>query len=142
MIDKSKILADRQGRKFKAVVTDPAAPVQLFIDVVNARAEWLSFVTIQLDEAALGAIVREFEQLDEVKQFFIGTTPRAAWRFKQLMGVIVKLKMEEDGLFVTTGQKGYLPNSRWLIKSEIYQPTPRHPQYRLWKSAQKVAAAA
>lgn len=141
MIDKSKVLADRQGRQFAGVISDPNAPVQQLLDFVNGFGTWMSFVTIHLSLPALAAIVRKFEQVDEVKKYFSTRNPREAWRFKQFMGVVVRMKMQEENC-ITTGMKGYLHTSNWIIKSEIYEPTPKHPEYKIWELGQGTRKAA
>lgn len=139
MIDKAKILADSQGRQFSDVLADPHAPVQDLLDLVNRSGQWMSFVTTHLGLPALAAIIRELEQIDEVKKFF--RTKSITTRFKQFTGVVVRMKMEEES-FTTTGIKGYLPKLSWYTKSEIYQPRPNHPHYRMWHLAQTKGKAA
>lgn len=141
MINKAKILADNQGRQFSDVLADPHAPVQELIDLVNRSGQRLSDFTVHASLPALAAIVRELEQIVKVKDFFGTTTRKKTKRFRQLTGVVIRMKMEEENC-ITTGSKGYVQRiSQWYTKSEIYQPMQSHPDFRIWKSAQQEKAA-
>ena len=138
MITKGKVLNDSQGRQFSDVVVDPQAPVQELFDLVNESGQRMSDFTVHGSLPALAAIVRELEQVDKVKKFFSTMPDQKTKRFKQFTGVVIRMKMEEKDC-ITSGSKGYVRKwvSRWYTKSEIYQPTPSHPEYPIWKSAQR-----
>jgi hypothetical protein len=136
MINRGKILADRQGRQFADVLGDPQAPVQELLDVVNGARTRLSDFTVHASLPGLAAVVRELEQKDKVKTFFKSHSRHGSKRFRQLTGVVIRIKMEEEHCG-RTGTKGYVEKlSHWYIKAEIYQPKPSHPNYTIWKLAQ------
>jgi hypothetical protein len=141
MINKAKLLADRQGRQFSDVLADPHAPVQELLDLVNKAGQRLSDFTVHASFPALAAVVREFEQIARVKRFF-GTRNRPMTkRFRQLTGVVIRMKMEEEDC-TTTQSKGYVHKmSQWYTKSEVYQPKASHPEFEIWKEAQQQMAA-
>jgi hypothetical protein len=66
---------------------------------------------------ALAGVVRLLEGDPAVAEVL--ATGAAGYRFRQAVGVAIKLKMEELG-WTTTGRKGAVPHARHFTKAERY----------------------
>jgi len=69
------------------------------------------------DRPALTGVVRLLE--DDPEIVAVLASGPASYRFRQAVGVGVRLKMEERG-WATTGRKGTVPKARYFTKSERY----------------------
>ena len=113
------------GRRFLPVAEDHKVPAKQVLDLLNDPRilEGMAFVTKSIDYPALGAIVKELEQNKEVAKYFGATASKNTLRFRQFVGMAVRLAMEEKG-FRTTGKKGYIGSiSKWFTRAEIFEPS-------------------
>lgn len=131
-------LADRQGKTFVDVVDDRSTPfavaLQFFNDVERQRR--MEESELHHDRPPLAGVVRELESQPEVDRFLANVKTRRHVRFRQAIGVLVRLIMERRG-WRKTGRKGSLgvraaPSSRqpahnsgglafWFIRAERYE---------------------
>lgn len=97
----------------------------------------------QAGRPPLAAVVADLEAIPAVDEFFRTTDAHATRRFRQAVGVIVRVIMNEHG-WTTTGRKGYLGRrakvpagsttpgayynvsgpSRWFTRAELYRQRP------------------
>ena len=100
---------DNQGRRFKDVVEDPrlsfASILQFFDDASRQRRMLES--EQHHDRPPLAGVIRELEGRPDVHHFFMTNDGRTTTRFRQAVGVIVRIIMETHG-WRTTGRKGSL----------------------------------
>ncbi len=88
----------------------------------------------------LAGVIREFEEVPEIHAFLSGDDAHNTTRFRQAVGVLVKMHMEQEG-WSTTGRKGSLGTraktapgstkpgayqnksglSKWFTRCERYQ---------------------
>jgi hypothetical protein len=72
------------------------------------------------DRPALAGVVRELELDVKIKKFYDGLSPKEAVRFRQAVGVIVRIVMVKAG-WNQTGLRGSLKGlSKWFSRSERY----------------------
>ena len=134
---------DRQGRTFADVCDDPQQPfdelLEFFAD--EERQRRMEEAETHHDRPALAGVVRELESLPAVNEYLATAQPRYAKRFRQAVGVLVRMIMEAHG-WLKTGRKGSLgvrsktdpkANSAgtshntgglafWFLRAERYQP--------------------
>ena len=137
-ITRQKFLDDKQGRTFTDVANDSRLPFDDVLEFFSSserqrrmeEAEW------HHDRAALAGVVRELEALPTVQKFLAAKHPRSSQRFRQSIGVLVRMIMEIRG-WQKTGRKGSLgvrsttsPGSPshntgglafWFIRAERYR---------------------
>jgi len=100
---------DVQGRRFKDVLNDDRIQFQVVIDFFNDERRLLRMVESELhhDRPALAGVIKEFELVPEVNDFLSGWDAHLTTRFRQAVGVLVRLHMEESG-WKKRGIKGSL----------------------------------
>ncbi len=121
-ITKEDFIEDRQGRTFSDVYNDARYP---FADVVaffnNAeRQQRMVDAEIHHDRAPLAGVVREFEAQPKINLFLSEVHPRQTQRFRQAVGVLVRMLMERKG-WRKTGKKGSLG-----VRAEKIKESPAH----------------
>ena len=101
--------ADDQGRRFSDVVDDPDAPLNEVLSLLAQPAvqQRLEDAEIHHDRPALAGIVRELEHLPTVDRFFQNHDGNYTRRFRQAVGVAIRIVMEGRG-WRKTGRKGSL----------------------------------
>jgi hypothetical protein len=134
-------LRDSQGRRFADVVADGRVSfdtVLAFFDAPERRQQMES--ATRDGRPALAAVVGELEALPEVDAFFRDHDASDTTRFRQAVGVVVRIVMVQLG-WERSGQKGYLGTrtkangtstrgaaynvsgpSRWFNRAELYLP--------------------
>lgn len=134
---------DRQGRTFADVLGFSDQPFDSLIDFFadEDRQRRMEEAEIHHDRPALAGVVRELEAQREIDDFLTTADPRHAKRFRQAVGVLVRLIMEARG-WTKTGRKGSLgvrtssdPQGHaggtshntgglafWFLRAERYQP--------------------
>lgn len=138
LVTRELFLLDTQGKTFTDVVNDPEQPFEAVLKFFNdaARQQRMEDSEIHHDRAALAGVVRELESLPEVKGFLSGVHAKRSMRFRQAIGVLVRIIMEGRG-WTKTGRKGSLgvrapgkPNTPahntgglafWFVRAERYQ---------------------
>ena len=127
MISRKSFQDAPHGRRFLPVLDDPKVPAKQVLELLNdpkilAVMAFTSEHKKKVPVPALGEIVEVLEQVKEIDQYFSPRTrvPSKTLRFRQFVGMAVRLAMEDKG-FRTTGTKGYIGTaSKWFTRAEIY----------------------
>jgi hypothetical protein len=143
-ITKSGFLSDRQGKTFADVVADPQQPFDEIVKFFNneERQQRMEDAELHHDRAPLAGVVRELESMPTIDEFLAGAQVRRNTRFRQAVGVLVRIIMEQRG-WRKTGRKGSLgvraaQSARsaahntgglafWFIRAERYERTTGMP---------------
>jgi hypothetical protein len=108
-VTREAFLKDRQGRTFADVLNDPDQPfdeVLAFFGDEN-RQRRLEESEIHHDRAPLAGVVRELEAQPAIDGYLAGVHVGETKRFRQAIGVLVRMIMEQRG-WKKTGKKGSL----------------------------------
>jgi hypothetical protein len=108
-ITKDDFVNDRQGRTFADVLENPDQPFDellVFFSDEN-RQRRMEEAETHHDRPALAGVVRELESQPDLDGFLATAEPRYAKRFRQSVGVLVRMIMESRG-WRKTGRKGSL----------------------------------
>src|SRR4026209_2943199 len=121
-ITREIFLADRQGRTFSDVVTGSerafAAALEFFSD--SDRHRRMEESEIHHDRAPMAGVVRELESVPAINRFLSRIHPRRSQRFRQSIGVLIRMIMEQRG-WEKTGKKGSLG-----VRNKAAAGRPRH----------------
>jgi hypothetical protein len=121
-ITRDEFLADRQGRTFVDVATQAERPfiaaLEFFQD--DDRQRRMEESEIHHDRAPLAGVVRELESLPAINRFLSRIHPRRSQRFRQAVGVLIRMIMERRG-WEKTGKKGSLG-----VRNKAAAGRPRH----------------
>lgn len=100
---------DRQGRTFTDVWEHPELPFAELLEFFanEDRQRRMEEAEIHHDRPALGGVVRELESQPAFQEFLATAEPGLAKRFRQAVGVLVRMIMEARG-WRKTGRKGSL----------------------------------
>lgn len=134
---------DRQGKTFSDVREDPESPFDELLHFLSneSRQRRMEESETHHDRPALAGIVRELEAQPQIDRFLAQAHPRKTKRFRQAVGVAVRMIMEARG-WQKTGRKGSLGvrakiarhiesagadhNSGglafWFLRAERYEP--------------------
>jgi hypothetical protein len=137
-VSRKEFLDDAQGKTFADVVNDASQPFGLVLEFFNdaSRQRRMEESELHHDRAPLAGVVRELESLPELEQFFGDAQTRRNTRFRQAIGVLVRIIMESRG-WQKTGRKGSLgvratkvvPSAAhnsgglafWFVRAERYE---------------------
>jgi hypothetical protein len=100
---------DSQGRRFSDVLADPRIRFQVVLDYFN-RPEVIRRMEeseIHHDRPPLAGVIKEFEHLPSIHRFFSSEDGHTTTRFRQAVGVVVRMQMESKG-WQKAGKKGSL----------------------------------
>jgi len=108
-VTRKEFLDDAQGKTFADVANSPDQPFELVIEFFNdaARQRRMEESELHHDRAPLAGVVRELESLPEVGQYLGDAQTTRNNRFRQAIGVLVRIIMEKRG-WKKTGRKGSL----------------------------------
>jgi hypothetical protein len=108
-ITRDEFLADRQGKTFADVVNDSKQPFNAVLEFLSDadRQRRMEESELHHDRAPLAGVVRELEALPTIDKFLAGAHVRRNTRFRQAVGVLVRMIMERRG-WKKTGRKGSL----------------------------------
>jgi hypothetical protein len=141
-VGREEFLADRQGRTFVDVLNDPDHVFDQVLEFFQDedRQRRLEESETHHDRPALAGVVRELEAHPAVDEFLASKHPRLTKRFRQAVGVLVRILMERRG-WRKTGKKGSLgvraavaststPGAYhntgglafWFLRAERYEP--------------------
>ena len=145
---KDQFLADAQGRRFSDVLSDSRVDMDAVFDFFAdaARQQRLLDSEMHHNRPALAGVIKELEALPTVASLLGGYDGHTTTRFRQAIGVLTRIIMENHG-WATTGRKGSLGKrvkvpaktthpgayrnqtgeglSIWFTRAERYQrPTP------------------
>jgi hypothetical protein len=109
MITMDDFQSDQQGRRFTDVINDPRINFQLVVDFFNDQDRVRRMIDSELhhDRPPLAGVVKEFEAIQEIDSFFSGQDSHTTTRFRQAIGVLIRMHMEQQG-WNKTGRKGSL----------------------------------
>jgi len=137
-VTQKDFLEDRLGKTFADVVHDPLQPFAFVLAFFSDpdRQRRMEESEIHHDRPPLAGVIRELESQPEIDQFLSGVHARRNTRFRQAIGVLVRLIMERRG-WRKTGRKGSLgvraPQTArtaahntgglalWFIRAERYE---------------------
>lgn len=121
-ITREEFLADRQGKTFADVVNDASQPFAAVLEFFNDgdRQRRMEESETHHDRAPLAGVVRELESLPAVDAFLAGAQVKRNARFRQAIGVLVRMIMERRG-WKKTGRKGSLG-----VRAARSPQTPAH----------------
>jgi hypothetical protein len=108
-ITRNDFLEDRQGRTFADVVNDPDQPFDLALEFFHDlnRQRRMEESELHHDRSPLAGVVRELESVPGIDRFLAGAHIKRNNRFRQAIGVLVRMIMERRG-WQKTGRKGSL----------------------------------
>ena len=150
-------LEDSQGKTFADVVNDPDQPFDCVIEFFEDpdRQRRMEESELHHDRSPLAGVVRELESQPAIDQFLAGARTRRNTRFRQAIGVLVRIIMERRG-WEKTGRKGSLGvraagaeqtpahNSGglafWFIRAERYERSRGMPFQSVRKRCRALAA--
>jgi hypothetical protein len=143
-VTRRKFLDDRQGKTFVDVVNGANRPFDVVLKFFNDadRQRRMEESELHHDRPPLAGVVRELESLPAVDEFLGHAQTRSNVRFRQAIGVLVRLIMEGRG-WQKTGRQGSLgvraaraDNSPahntgglafWFLRAERYERTEGMP---------------
>ena len=108
-VTRDVFLEDRQGKTFADVVNDPEQPFDAVLEFFRdaGRQRRMEESELHHDRSPLAGVVRELESQPNIDQFLAGAHVRRNTRFRQAIGVLVRMIMERRG-WRKTGRKGSL----------------------------------
>jgi hypothetical protein len=121
-VTKQMFLSDAQGKTFSDVVKDPKQPFDVVLEFFNDadRQRRMEESELHHDRAPLAGVVREFESQTAIDRFLRVAQVRRNTRFRQAIGVLVRIIMEQRG-WQKTGRKGSLG-----VRAAGAKRTPAH----------------
>lgn len=154
-ISRDDFLNDGQGKTFSDVVNDPKQPfgaVLAFFSDAN-RQRRMEEAELHHDRAPLAGVVRELESDPQINRFLGRAETRRNNRFRQAVGVLVRIVMEKRG-WQKTGRKGSLGVraartsksvahnsgglSLWFIRAERYELPEGMPYQSVRQRCEKI----
>ena len=156
-VARADFLEDSQGKTFADVVNDPDQPFDCVIEFFEDpdRQRRMEESELHHDRSPLAGVVREFESQPAIDQFLAGARTRRNTRFRQAIGVLVRIIMERRG-WEKTGRKGSLGVRAagaeqtpvhntgglafWFIRAERYERSGGMPFLSVRKRCQVLAA--
>jgi hypothetical protein len=101
--------ADQQGRRFSDVLGDPRIQFQVVLDYLNRPdvIRRMEESEMHHDRPPLAGVIKEFELLPLIREFFSTQDGHTTTRFRQAVGVVVRMQMESRS-WEKTGKKGSL----------------------------------
>lgn len=106
---RDEFLKDRQGKTFADVANDPEQPFEKVFEFFSDadRQRRMEESELHHDRSPLAGVVRELESQPGIDRFLAGAHIRRNTRFRQAIGVLVRMIMERRG-WKKTGRKGSL----------------------------------
>lgn len=121
-ITRDEFLADRQGRTYSDVATAPNTPFDELLAFFSDEGRQRRMFEAELhhDRAPLAGVVRELETHSAFNKFLSTVHHRRTQRFRQAVGVIIRMIMTRNG-WRRTGRKGSLG-----IRATVNLKLPAH----------------
>lgn len=109
VITRNDFLEDQQGRTFADVLNDSEQPFDIALEFFNDsdRQRRMEEAELHHDRAPLAGVVRELEAIPRIDRFLASVQIKRNNRFRQSIGVLVRMVMEGRG-WQKTGRKGSL----------------------------------
>ena len=98
-ITREEFLKDFQGRTFADVVNDPEQPFDRVLQFFNQadRQRRMEESELHHNRSPLAGVVRELESVPEIDRFLAAAEIKRNNRFRQAIGVLVRIIMERRG---------------------------------------------
>jgi hypothetical protein len=108
-VTRDDFVRDRQGKTFADVLSDPEQPFDDVLEFFNDpdRQRRMEESELHHDRSPLAGVIRELESQPTIDRFLAGSHMRRNTRFRQAIGVLVRMIMERRG-WKKTGRKGSL----------------------------------
>ena len=121
-ISRNQFLSDSQGKTFADIVNDNSLPFEAMLTFFNDadRQRRMEESEIHHDRSPLAGVVRELESMPELDHFMSDPESRNNMRFRQAIGVLVRIIMEGRG-WQKTGRKGSLG-----VRAAVNNHSPAH----------------
>ncbi len=121
-VTRDDFLNDRQGKTFGDVLSDPEQPFDTILEFFSDsdRQRRMEESELHHDRSPLAGVVRELESEPQIDRFLEGVHVRRNTRFRQAIGVLVRIIMERRG-WKKTGRKGSLG-----VRAAGASKTPAH----------------
>ena len=121
-VTRKNFLDDRQGKTFADVVNDPEQPFDVALEFFDDadRQRRMEESELHHDRPPLAGVVRELESQPAIDRFLAAVHTRRNTRFRQAIGVLVRVIMEHRG-WRKTGRKGSLG-----VRASRTVATPAH----------------
>ena len=121
-VTRKDFLDDRQGKTFADVVNDAEQPFDVVLEFFSDadRQRRMEESELHHDRSPLAGVVRELESLPPIDKFLGDAQVRRNTRFRQAIGVLVRIIMERRG-WRKTGRKGSLG-----VRATKADNTPAH----------------
>jgi hypothetical protein len=121
-VTRKDFLDNRQGKTFADVANDPEQPFDTVLEFFNDadRQRRMEESELHHDRPPLAGVVRELESQTDIDEFLAGVHIRRNTRFRQAIGVLVRMIMERRG-WQKTGRKGSLG-----VRASRADQTPAH----------------
>jgi len=121
-VTRKDFLDDRQGKTFADVLNDADQPFDVVLEFFNGadRQRRMEESELHHDRSPLAGVVRELESLSAIDKFLGDAQVRRSARFRQAIGVLVRIIMERRG-WQKTGRKGSLG-----VRASRAENTPAH----------------
>jgi hypothetical protein len=137
-ISREDFLAHPQGKTFSDVVNDAKQPFDTVLEffACDDRQRRMEESEVHHDRAPLAGVIRELEAQPAIHRFLGRAEARRNNRFRQSIGVVVRMVMEQRG-WKKTGRKGSLGVrasrtakvaahnqgglSLWFVRAERYE---------------------
>lgn len=111
---------DTHAAKYRSTLDGHSIATGRLIEILNEPANEQRLIDAEIDgRPALAGVVRAVEGDDAIREIL--ETGLAGHRFRQAVGVAVRLKMERLG-WATTGTKGSVRGAGHFKKAERYAP--------------------
>lgn len=111
---------DKQGRRYADVLKMPGFDLVLAFFGDQNRQRRMIESEKHHKRPALAGVVREFEQDDKIKKLYEGLSPKEAVRFRQAVGVIVRIVMAKHEWHPTRIRGALKGLSEWFKRTERY----------------------
>lgn len=152
-------LNDPQGKTFVDVINDPEQPFGDVLEFFGSaeRQRRMEASELHHDRAPLAGVVRELEAQPAIDAFLASDQSQRSRRFRQAVGVLVRMIMEQRG-WQKTGRKGSLgvrmkqtdlSSSRhnsgglafWFVRAERYELPDGMPFRSVGERCEEINAA-
>ena len=140
----TKFNSDSHGRRYSDVVNDPSTPWHATVSFFESEQIVRDMITFQTegDLPPLYGVVKRLEKVPEIASYLGGTDAHTTQRYRQAVGVLIRIIMENNGFRVSarspgplgprkkipasTNAPGAYQNesgvSRWFVSSKYYDP--------------------
>ena len=154
-ISRTEFLDDPQGKTFSDVVSDAKQPFESVVEFFGDedRLRRMEEAELHHDRAPLAGVIRELESQPVISRFLGRAETRRNNRFRQAIGVLVRIVMEKRG-WQKTGRKGSLGVrasrtsmvaahnqgglSLWFVRAERYEQRKGMPYQSVRERCEKL----